>query len=103
MAEGEYQRMVCVDCGTGFAKVAGRGRSRIRCIECSPIQAKPEAERLAARTRQATCPCCEVVFTCTYGGQAYCGDTCRVKAANRAKQEQIRNDVPRPCAWCDTV
>lgn len=96
-------RLACVDCGAGFLRTAGRGAPRKRCQQCSPSQARPEAERLEERRREAVCQACSASFIATYGTQIYCGQKCRNRASNVEGQKRRRDSSTRPCRWCGTL
>lgn len=99
----DYARFACVDCGAGFMRTAGRGAPRKRCQQCSPSQARPEADRLAKLRREAVCETCSASFIATYGTQIYCGQKCRNRASNVEGQKRRRDSSARPCGWCGTV
>lgn len=75
---------VCASCGASFEPACGRGRPRIRCVECSPkklgYSRRPKVEK--------TCDGCGGTFTSHMSTARWCSTSCR--QASRM----------RPCAEC---
>lgn len=77
---GEAETRSCVDCEASFDLLAsGRGRPRLRCLECSPYT----AGRVKKKSHiLKPCAQCGITFVLAYASAKYCGSVCRVKACN---------------------
>lgn len=96
----------CVDCQAQFVPAKGRGRPRIRCTSCSPLQLGLSVGRSVAKPFNGTCQECGAAFE-TSGAfkQLFCSAGCRNKASNRLQMKRNRSAkeaLPaRRCKGCN--
>lgn len=87
-----------MDCGQPFEQVAGRGRSRIRCVQCSPKQKKPagfykqpKGTHSKFKRQEIGCVHCGTLFWQTYPHNRFCSRQCGDDYGN-ARQSAARRE-----------
>ena len=94
MADKLYRRLSCVDCQSLFGAMSGRGRPRIRCLDCSPENKAAPGAYITNRDRPAICLGCASPYIAHHALSKYCTDQCRNRVHNKARRTS-------PGASCD--
>lgn len=104
MAESQCIAKPCRDCGRLFNQQEGlRGRPRIRCVECSPLQIGLSRQATEASRRRHQCEAkgCGRWFTSVDARvQHFCSDQCRIRTNNLRQQAARRDRSARSCRGC---